>query len=70
MTPSDHPACPQCKAVVNMDDCDLYPDHVTYWGDVKAKPHTCWSCGTDIYLKENVHRWWVAGRTEREAAEL
>ena len=66
---ADWPVCPHCGVQILMDDPEVYEQHTTYWGDREAREHTC-SCGVTIYLKEHVRRWWEAGRTPQEAAEL
>lgn len=61
--------CPRCGTAVNMNDCEIYCNHVTYYGDDDAVPRDCETCNTAFYIKENVHRWWTVVKTTEEAED-
>lgn len=59
--------CPHCRHPLDMTDSEVYPNHVTYWGEDEPVERECHGCGARFYLKERVTRLWSVGRTPDEA---
>ena len=48
-------ACPHCGHEHSISDSDVCVSVVSYWGD-DAHEFSCWECGKDFVVKEDVTR--------------